>query len=206
MARNDGPPDAKWPKLKAPRELWWLGLPGLILAVIGYIAVPSHSIRARIAISLALLLVPWIIWLVLYGYEALLVAARRVIWYPRLRNDVTEIGRALIWELEVNRRWLQAAAIEFEIANAAIVGEELQILLTKKRSPTLNEGDLLVVVDRLSRVRLGEFAVARSAAEGYFARQQRIHDGLWWGYMRQQAEMHAVPKTNAVAILIPQGS
>jgi hypothetical protein len=64
-------------------------------------------------------------------------------------------------------------------------------------------GSKLVVINIFTLDTLGQFEVEQATRGGYLAREDRISNAVWWGFLREKMDRYAHPRIDdAVAVLL----
>jgi hypothetical protein len=210
MLRSSFPQRAVWPRL-LPGFSPWSGVVGVLSSVISVIVIGISDLNwwAKAGIIFILLVVPII------GYAILKRAS--IIWqrvkqydllYDELERTVDELERTVsdIQQLQENLRLfiqnLRYAGLQvFEVT--AIQWSNPSPFLVIACNQNLPLGSKLVVINVSNLDALGQFAVEQTTSGGYFVREDRIFNAVWWGFLHNQVAQHAHSRIDGtVAVLL----
>jgi len=203
------------PELRLPRWRWQvtgvLAFLGLVLGFLGIVPLGFDQqgldwVRQNFPMILLLLLLtplllPLTAWLVVAGF----VFARRAHHYPALHrraqaslNDVAEARQTVVGLVQS-----QLGANAFEIMSVRYDRNKLYIVVKKRRTPKLDVGATLMVIDTQDQMPMGQFVVTEERSKEYYAVAVQNIDALWLGIIREQGVVDFVP--NMTAIYVPPG-
>ena len=91
---------------------------------------------------------------------------------------------------------------QFEIIRVANVNGKMFIVIQKRKTPKIYQGDSMVVVHKEDGLLMGIFQVTEIRLKEIYAQGISDLDAVWSGYVRQRGEVHMTP--NLAAIYIPQ--
>ncbi len=202
------PPEAGWPHLKPPS--WWLGLASVIIALALLIApgLTELTLWIRVLAGICLVALALSRAILRFGWQAGSTLISRIRWYGMLykavqdeRQKADEMKDALA---PIAKFAALAQAIpHFDITGVVPRGNQVDLLLSGRKSPVLTPGDVVMVIDSREFDMLGRFRIVGPQGSGYTASPERILDGLWWGAMYQFAIARKTGSpTEAIAILI----
>jgi hypothetical protein len=199
------PPEPPPPRidLPAPPSLNLVGLVSITGAVATLVTYPFISpeqvgIEARVIALVAV--VAGILGLPYAGRLAVALA-RRVWWYPALYDHYERSSEQTdILARMLTRRGATLVQLEVVAFRRDRPGGVLRLRLKKPRSPRLQDGATVLILDVSSGDWLGRFAVVEQTRSDYLIEERRIWDALWWGYMHQLADRHELPPEHIVAV------
>jgi hypothetical protein len=91
---------------------------------------------------------------------------------------------------------------QFEIIRVANLNGKMFIVIQKRKTPVINQGDSMAVVHKEDGLLMGIFQVTEIKSKEIYAQGISDIDAVWDGYVRQYGEVHTLP--SLVAIYIPQ--
>ncbi|MGH2514817.1 MAG: hypothetical protein ACRDHP_04100, partial [Ktedonobacterales bacterium] len=94
--------------------------------------------------------------------------------------------------------------LQFEIKDVTKRGNDVLLVIKQKKLPKLKSGMRLIIVDTSREDWLGEFEIREQVSNGYLARDIRIYDRLWWGYMHRLTDerVHLPPNPDIMAFAV----
>ena len=206
-AQEHFPPPLEWPKIKWQAEVWWTIFPsllGIILFFFPQLTANSTLAQYRLIIGVPLALAPLIVPFVLWLLMVCKVVIERANYYSSLQlkadqaiDDVEHLRKSyfdLAKQIADER--------QFEIISVANVDGKMFILIQKRKTPKVHQGDSMIVVHKEDGLLMGIFQVIEVRSKEIYAQGISNLDAVWSGYVRQQGEIRMTP--NLAAIYIPQ--
>lgn len=203
MSKSSFPQRAVWPRL-LPGFSPWSGVVGVLSSVISVIVIGISDLNwwAKAGIILILLVVPTI------GYAVLKRAS--IIWqrvkqydflYDELEHTVSDIQQ-LQENLRLFIQNLRYAGLQvFEVTGMQWSNPSPFLVIACNQNLPL--GSKLVVIKISNLDALGQFAVEQTTSGGYFVREDRIFNAVWWGFLHDQLAQYAHPRIDdTVAVLL----
>lgn len=137
-------------------------------------------------------------------------------WVVRARNYEELRDHALTLETLLIEERYRTRTLALRLSYVVSSGDALAvigIILDQSDGPDLlaldnihgidlSSGDKMMIIDSLTWDFLGSFTIVGQSRDAILAAPTDTPDSLWWGYLRQQAVVHAQANTRAVAIRI----
>jgi len=177
---------------------------GVLSSVISVIVIGISDLNwwAKAGIIFILLVVPII------GYAILKRAS--IIWQRIKQYDLLydELERTVsdIQQLQENLRFfiqnLRYAGLQvFEVTGIEWSNPSPFLVIACNQNLLL--GSKLVVINVSNLDALGQFTVEQTTSGGYFVREDRIFNAVWWGLLHEQVAQYAHPRiSGTVAVLL----
>ncbi len=204
MSKSFPPQRAVWPKL-LPELSLWSTLVGMLLGGISLILTGVSDLNwwVKVGILLVSLLIPTFAYMIWTNV--------RVIWQRVMQYDLLYDGGE---RAAANNQQLQENFTLFlqTLTNAGLHVFRVTGIEWGNPSPflviacdrQLPIGSKLFVVHATTLDELGHFVVVQAIRGGYFAREEKIKNSVWWGLLHEEMAKYAHPRiTNALAIWLP---
>lgn len=195
---------------------WWAGVTGVALAVFAFVAAKPLGLPPATYVPLAVaavVLPPLLSWghtayLRAHIYGDLYRSAQSAFeTQARAEREADELKSDLAAWLRFLTSLEQSGVINvIDVAGYILLDGELRLVLGHQYAPS-GSVDRIAVVNSISGELLGWFEVVGNLRGKYLAREIRIWNPVWWGFVHDQAErqvMHGSSVSSVVAILLPR--
>jgi hypothetical protein len=203
MSRSSFPQRAVWPKL-LPGLSPWLGVVGVLLGGISLILTGISDLNWWIKIGLLLisLVVPILAYVI---WKNASIIWKRVKQYDILYDGLERTAsnnQQLQENFTLFLQTLTSAGLQVFDVTGIEWGNRSPLLVIASNQQVLL-GSKLVVINISTLDILGRFEVVQATMGGYLAREDRILNAVWWGFLHDEMARYAHPRiVGAVAILL----
>lgn len=198
------------PRWHLPDSAWWFTVWGGVAALITFLFVSFSSVGlfARIIITaFAFLIAPLGVSIFSYGYKLLCYIRKRLSVYDDLYIDWLTLNERLS---KANETVLSlGSSVErknvLELKRVHFFRDKLHVFIKKRRGLSLEEGQLIVVIDISDGLTLGYFRVSEVRQSEYLAQQEDDSiDPLWLGFIKNTGESEMYPPAGSVGLLVSE--
>ena len=203
MSRSSFPQRAVWPKL-LPGLSPWLGVVGVLLGGISLILTGISDLNWWIKIGLLLisLVVPILAYVI---WKNASIIWKRVKQYDILYDGLERTAsnnQQLQENFTLFLQTLTSAGLQVFDVTGIEWGNRSPLLVIASNQQVLLGGKLVVINISTLDI-LGRFEVVQATMGGYLAREDRILNAVWWGFLHDEMARYAHPRiVGAVAILL----
>jgi hypothetical protein len=187
-----------------PEFSLWLGVVGVILGSISLI-LTGHSdlswwvIVGLLLISFVVPILAYVIW------KCASVIWQRIRQYDLLYGGLertTSNNQQLQENFTLFLQILAFAGLQVFDVTGMAWGNRSPLLVIASNQQGL-VGNKLVVINISTLDILGRFKVVQTTMDGYLIQEDRIVNGLWWGFLHEEMERYAHPRIfHTVAVLL----
>jgi hypothetical protein len=191
----------EWPKWQKWESAWWFTFIGAIcgLVLLVFPSLIDAPLWIRLIVVIGMVLLPLVISSVRYLFQISSVILSRVHNYSNLYTMFEQSSRVILSLMK------QLIAIRgFEIDRVSNYNHDLYITFKKKKGITLQQGDLVSVIDTREGIIMGSFQITEIRENEYRAKNSGYIDPVWRGYIYQAGKAESVPPPDTIAIHLPQ--
>jgi hypothetical protein len=203
MPRSSFPQRAVWPRV-LPGLSPWLGVVGVLLGGISLILTGISDLNWWIKVGLLLIsLVVPILAYVIWKHASIIW--QRVKQYDLLYDGLERTAsnnQQLQENFTLFLQILRYAGLQVFDVTGIVWGNKSPHLVIACNQQGL-VGRKLVIINIFTLDILGRFEVVQATWGGYLAREDRIVNAVWWGFLHEEVSRYAHPRiVGAVAILL----
>ncbi len=204
MSRSSFPQRVVWPKLLPGYSVWSAAV-GVLLSGMSLLLTGNSGLDwgTKIGLCLIAFVFPILVYVV-WRYTSVIV--RRLKQYDPLYDEL-ERTASNNRQLQENFTFFLQILISAGLQVFDVTGVEwgnkspLLAIACDQKVPV---GSKLVVINVSTLDTLGRFEVVQATIGGYFAREDRIVNAVWWGFLHNEMVKYSHPRVfNTVAVLLP---